>query len=244
VSGELGFSGAKVLVVGGSSGIGAAIARAFRNRDAEVCVTGTRASPEAYAGEGTDFAGLHYRQLDGADRAAVAALTLPFEGLSVLVNSQGLAPEGGDPLDLDVFTRVVDVNLVSVMQVCARFHAALAASRGAVINIGSGACFKAVPHRLGYSASKGGLLTLTRSLAAAWAPEGVRVNGIAPGYVASRMTAPRLADPQASQATVARIPMGRWGEGADIAGVALFLASPLAAYVTGQMIAADGGLTL
>src|SRR6516162_2101638 len=89
--GELTFPGAKVLVVGGSSGIGNAVAVAFRDRGAEVCVTGTREEPAAYAAEAADFAGLHYRRLDAAVPAAVEALTLPFEGLSVLVNSQGVA---------------------------------------------------------------------------------------------------------------------------------------------------------
>jgi 3-oxoacyl-[acyl-carrier protein] reductase len=244
VSDELDFTDAKVLVVGGSSGIGHAIAVAFHSRGAQVCVTGTRPGPDDYAGEGADFTGLSYRQLDAADRPAVQAFAPPFAGLSVLVNSQGLAPEGGEALDLELFDRMLAVNLTSVMQVCARFHAELAASRGTVISIGSSACFMAVPHRLGYSAAKGGLLTLTKSLAAAWAPEGIRVNGLAPGYVETRMTAARRADPQRYEAARARIPMGRWGRPEDVAGVALLLASPLGAYVTGQMIAVDGGLTL
>jgi 3-oxoacyl-[acyl-carrier protein] reductase len=188
---------------------------------------------------------MHYRQLDAADRDAVQAFELPFSGLSVLINSQGLAPpEVADPLDLDLFERSLAVNLTSVMQTCVRFREALKAARGSVISIGSGACFVAVPHRPYYSAAKGGLLTLTKSLAVAWAADGVRVNGIAPGYVETRMTKSRRGDPKRFQESVGRIPMGRWGEPAEIAGVALFLASPLASFVTGQMIVADGGQTL
>ncbi len=242
---ELDFSGAHVLVVGGTSGIGNAIAAAFRDRNAKVCITGTRADPSAYAGEALDFAGMHYRQLDAADRQAVEALELPFGGLSVLVNSQGITPATDiDPLDIDQFERVLAVNLRSVAQLCGRFRAELAASQGSVINIGSGACFVAVPHRPSYSASKGGLLTLTKSLAVAWASEGIRVNGIAPGYIPTRMTAPSEENAARHAKSRERIPMGRWGEAGEMAGVALFLASPLASYVTGQMIAADGGLTL
>ena len=241
----LDFSGAGVLVVGGTGGIGNAIAVAFRDRGARVCITGTRPDASAYSGEGIDCSNLHYRQLDVADREAIEALQLPFAGLSVLVNAQGIASSLElDPLDPDQFERVLAVNLSSVAWLCARFRADLAASRGSVVNIGSGACFKAVPHRPSYSASKGGLLTLTKSLAAAWAKEGVRVNGIAPGYVPTRMTAASESAAERHRQSVERIPMGRWGEGPEIAGVALFLASPLASYVTGQMLAVDGGMGL
>lgn len=246
MQGELAFPGAKVLVVGGSSGIGNAVALAFRDRGAEVCVTGTRPAPSDYAGEEAAFDGLHYRQLDAADGEAVRALRPPFEGLYVLVNSQGVATRRQAPGDVDLadFRREIDVNLTSVMQLCARFSGELKAARGAVISLGSAACFVATPNRLGYSAAKGGLVALTKSLAAGWAAHGVRVNAVAPGYVDTRMTAAGRADPAYYQATLSRIPMARWGDPQEIAGVVLFLASPLAAYVTGQVIAADGGLTL
>ena len=239
------FSGANVLVVGGSSGIGNAIAAAFRDQGAQVCLTGTRAAPAAYEGEGNTFEDMHYRQLDATDRNAVQALRLPFTGLSVLVNSQGAAPpEDVDPLDLELFDQMLDVNLRSVMHTCVRFRYELVSTRGSIISMGSVACFTAVPHRPSYSAAKGGLLTLTKSLASAWAASGVRVNGIAPGYVATRMTLPRRQDARRYQQTLSRIPMARWGEPAEMAGVALFLASPRASYVTGQMICADGGIGL
>jgi 3-oxoacyl-[acyl-carrier protein] reductase len=245
VNNALDFAGANVLVVGGSSGIGHAIATAFRDHGAQVCLTGTRAAPSAYEGEGTTFEGMHYRQLDAADRNAVQGLQLPFPGLSVLVNSQGAAPsEDIDPLDFDLFDQMLDVNLRSVMHTCVRFRNELASTRGSIISVGSVACFTAVPHRPSYSAAKGGLLTLTKSLASAWAASGVRVNGIAPGYVATRMTLPHRQDTARYQLSLSRIPMARWAEPTEMAGVALFLASPLASYVTGQMISADGGIGL
>jgi 3-oxoacyl-[acyl-carrier protein] reductase len=136
------------------------------------------------------------------------------------------------------------VNLRSVMHTCVRLRNELTSTRGSIVSLGSVACFSAVPHRPSYSAAKGGLLTLTKSLASAWAATGVRVNGIAPGYVSTRMTLSRRQDAQRYQQTLSRIPMGRWGEPAEIASIALFLASPMASYVTGQMISADGGIGL
>lgn len=245
MNGDLSFANKTVLVVGGSRGIGNAIACAFRAAGAQVCVTGTRSTPNEYDGEGGSFEGLHYRQLEGADAAAIDTLALPFSSLSVLVNSQGIAPpDNVDPLDLDVFERVIEVNLLSVFRLCHRFRPMLRAERGTVINIGSLACFIAVPHRPSYSASKGGLLTLTKSLGSAWAAEGIRVNGIAPGYIATRLSKHNWSDPIRSAAVEARIPMGRWGSVDEIAMATLFLASPLASYITGQMIAVDGGLGL
>lgn len=242
---DLDFSGSNVLVVGGSSGIGNAIALAFRDRGAEVCVTGTRKSPTEYAGERGIFEKLQYRQLDASDRAAVETFRLPFDGLSVLINSQGIAPSPDkDPYDLDVFERVVQVNLKSMMYTCTRFRRELAASRGSIISIGSAASYVADPTHPSYSAAKGGMLTLIKSLAAAWAAEGIRVNGIAPGYTDTRMGEVIKTDPEYHERTIGYVPMRRWASPAEQAGVALFLASPLASYVVGQMILVDGGLTL
>ena len=244
-SGASGFAGRGVLVVGGSSGIGNGIAQAFRAAGATVHVWGTRPRAEDYrADEGSDLSGLHYSRVDVSDAAAIAAWPLP-QGLAldVLVLSQGIVEYGRAEFDDAGFRRVVELNLNSVMSCCQRFHAALQATRGAVIIVSSISGYKSAVGNPAYAASKAGAISLTRTLGAAWAKDGIRVNGIAPGLVDTKLTKVTTAHPQRLQATLARIPLARMGTPQDMAGVALFLASPLAAYVTGHTIPVDGGLS-
>jgi 3-oxoacyl-[acyl-carrier protein] reductase len=113
-----------------------------------------------------------------------------------------------------------------------------------IILLGSGASYKAVRGNPAYSASKGGILTLVKTLAEAWAREGIRVNGIAPGYVASKLTEVTFKDKNRYESSLKNIPLARWGEAEDIGHTACFLASSKASYITGQMITVDGGLGL
>ena len=241
----LDFTGRTVLVVGGSSGIGNGIAQAFRARGAEVHVWGTRARAEDYAeAEGSDLAGLRYAQLDVADGAAIDRYLPPFTRLDVLVLAQGIVIYRRGEFEPEGFRRVVEVNLNSLMACSVKFHDRLAASRGSLIIISSTAAFHSTRGNPAYSASKTGAFGLTRTLAEAWAPDGIRVNGIAPGLVDTKLTKVTTEHPQRLAAALERIPLGRLGTPADMAGVALFLASPLAAYVVGQTIVVDGGLIL
>jgi 3-oxoacyl-[acyl-carrier protein] reductase len=241
----LDFSGRRVLVVGGSSGIGNGIARAFHARGARVDVWGTRPQAGDYAQEpGSDLGGLHYTQVDVADDAAVARAAAAFDRLDVLVCSQGVVRYRRAEYEMPGFRQVLDVNLTSVMACCASLHAALKAAGGSAIVVSSTAAFHATRGNPAYAASKAGAVGLVRTLADAWAGDGVRVNGIAPGFVATKMTKVTTDDPQRLQAALGRIPLGRLGTPQDMAGVALFLASPLAAYVVGQTIPVDGGLLL
>ena len=241
----LDFSGKRVLVVGGSSGIGNAIAQAFRTQGALVHVWGTRASAGDYAGSpDSDLMGLHYTQVDVADAARVAAVDCGIDQLDVLVLSQGMVLYDRAEFDPVQFRRVVDVNLNSLMDCCARFQPLLVASRGSVIIVSSTAALHATRGNPAYGASKTGALGLTRNLGDAWAPLGIRVNGIAPGMVPTKMTRVTTDNPKRMQAIVGQIPLGRLGTTADMAGVALFLASPLAGYMVGQTLVVDGGLTL
>ena len=242
---EFDFSGRTVLVVGGSSGIGNGIAQAFAVRGAEVHVWGTRSGAGDYAAaEGSDLTGLHYVKLDVADAAAIDRYRPPFSRLNVLVLAQGIVIYKRGEFKTDAFRRVVEVNLVSLMSCADKFHDMLAATKGALIIISSTAAFHATRGNPAYNASKSGAVGLTRSLAQAWAADGIRVNGIAPGLVATKLTTVTTDDPQRLAAALERIPLGRLGAPADIAGAALFLASPLAGYIVGQTLVVDGGLVL
>jgi 3-oxoacyl-[acyl-carrier protein] reductase len=238
---EIDFSGRNVLVVGGSSGIGNGIARTFRDHGAAVYVCGTRPSAQDYADEDSDFTGLTYFHWDVSNEDAVNELKPPFDRLDVLVLSQGAVIYSQGEFQMAGFRRVVDVNLVSVMSCCVKFHEMLVASKGSIIIVGSSACFRSTKGNPAYSASKGGVLALTRTLAEAWARDGIRVNGVAPGLVATKMTKVTWNHPRRYQESVDEIPLRRWGTPEDMGGIALFLASPLAGYITGEMILADGG---
>ena len=241
----LNFDGKTVLVVGGSSGIGNAIAQSFRASGAEVHVWGTRATAADYAGDdGSDLTGLHYAQMDVGDFAAIEAYRPPFDRLDVLVLSQGLVLYKRAEFEVAGFRKVLDVNLTSLMACAGKFHPLLAAAKGAVIVISSTAAFHATRGNPAYNASKAGAAGLTRTLADAWAGDGIRVNGIAPGMVPTKMTKVTTDNPKRLEAMLRDVPMGRVGTTEEIAGVALFLASPLSSYVLGHTIPVDGGLLL
>jgi 3-oxoacyl-[acyl-carrier protein] reductase len=242
---ELDFTGKSVLVVGGSSGIGNGIARAFLAHGATVHVWGTRASKLDYAAdEGSVLDGLHYQKVDVLNGEALAAYDPPFSTLDVLVQSQGLVLYRRAEFGMAEFRRVIDVNLTSVMACAMKFHALLAANRGTMIVVNSVAAFLATKGNPAYNASKAGVLGLTRNLGQSWASEGIRVNGIAPGLVNTKLTRVTTEDPARLEATLQRIPLGRVGTVEEMAGVALFLASPLSSYMVGQTLLVDGGRLL
>lgn len=242
---DLDFAGKCVLVIGGSSGIGNGIAHGFAQRGGKVFVTGTRKTAEDYDGvEGSRLDGLTYLTLDVSEPDAVERLAVPFDALDVLVLSQGTVLYKRGEFDPEGFRTVVDVNLVSLMACAARFHPMLRAAHGALIVISSTAAFHATKGNPAYNASKAGAVGLTRTLAAAWAEDGIRVNGIAPGLVDSKLTKVTTGNARRLDAALQKIPLHRLGTPEDMAGAALFLASPLAAYITGQTLIVDGGLIL
>lgn len=229
---------AKVAVVtGGVSGIGAATAEILRAAGWRVVVTGlTEAEVAAAGGEAAT--------LDVTDAAAVAAFFAGFERLDGLVNAAGTvgrATLGRDEFDPAVFAHTVDVNLTGTMRCAVAALPALRAAGGSVVNIASVLGYTANPIAPGYSASKAGVVNLTRALGAAWAADGVRVNAVAPGYVETAMTAAVRQQPDYEARVIGRTAMGRWGKPEEIARLICWLLSEEASFVTGSTHLADGG---
>jgi 3-oxoacyl-[acyl-carrier protein] reductase len=242
---ELDFGGKTVLVIGGSSGIGNGIARAFHRKGANVHVYGTRASAADYnSEEGSDLTDLHYARLDVSNSAEIEALEPAFETLDILVLAQGTVLYKRAEFAMEGFRQVMEVNLMSLMACGIKFHPMLKASAGSFIIVSSTAAFHSTKGNPSYNASKTGAVGLVRTLGEAWAEDGIRVNGIAPGLVDTKLTRVTTNNPKRLDAAIANIPLRRLGTPADMAGAALFLASPLASYIVGQSIIVDGGLIL
>ncbi len=242
---DLDFTGKTALVVGGSSGIGNGIAHALKDRGAEVHVWGTRASATDYDDtEGSNLTGLHYNQMDVSDFQAIADYTPPFNKLDILVLSQGIVVYRRGEFEMPGWLKVIDTNLNSLMACASKFHDMLAQTSGSLVIISSTAGYHATKGNPAYNASKTGAIGLTRTLGQAWAGDGVRVNGVAPGLVDTKLTKVTTDNTKRREAAIATIPRGRLGTPEDIAGAVLYLASPLASYVVGQTIVVDGGLIL
>jgi NAD(P)-dependent dehydrogenase (short-subunit alcohol dehydrogenase family) len=223
----------RALITGAAGGIGRALAEGFLEAGYEV--TGLDRVEANWAAAGFD-----YVQLDLRDDAAVNAFASGVEALDVLVNAAGILRRGRE-FDIPVFTEVIDVNLTGAMRLSTALRPALAAQKGTVINIASMLSFFGGPLVPGYSASKGGVAMLTKSLSVAWAADGIRVNAIAPGWISTPMTQALAEDEARNRAILERTPMGRWGTPADLVGPALFLASDAARFVTGVVLPVDGG---
>lgn len=241
------FSDAQVLVTGGSNGIGLAVARAFRDAGARVTITGRRSAPHDYDHDLTAF---EYRQCLMSEPTSIAAALGSLQALDVLVNNAGQnLPGGRSEWEASVFDEVVNVNLSGAFRMataCLPLLRTSSADGGAsVINMGSMTSFFGLEITPAYGAAKAAVVQLTKTLATAWASDGIRVNAVAPGTIAqTNMTAPMMPFEEITGPIVARTPMRRLGTPADIAPVVLFLASPSARFVTGQTLAADGGYSI
>ncbi len=240
------YSDARVLVTGGSNGIGLGVARAFRDAGAHVTITGTRASATEYD---HDLTGLDYHPCKLPDPDAIAAVAGALDGLDVLVNNAGQnMPGGRSEYEPEVFEEVVAVNLFSAFRMAAACKGLLRASAmdggGAVVNVGSMSSFFGIEFVPGYGAAKAGVVQMTKTLAVAWARHGIRVNAVAPGIIETNMTAPMMAFESLVGPILERTPMRRLGTPDDVAPVVLFLAGPAARYITGQTIPVDGGFSV
>jgi len=234
------FAGKVALVVGGTGGIGAAIADIFATLGAVVTVTGATDEEVNAVRDGADFRCRDAVALDVRDGESIAALIGDLPRLDILVNCAGVIRRDAEH-DADVFAEVVDINLNGTMRLCGAARERLKAAQGAIVNTASMLAYHGGARVPAYSASKGGVAQLTKSLAIAYAADGIRVNAVAPGWVRTSLTRPLQDDPARSDAILARTPLGRWAEPADIAGAVVFLCSPAARFVTGVVLPVDGG---
>jgi 3-oxoacyl-[acyl-carrier protein] reductase len=239
------FAGARVLVSGGSNGIGLATATAFADAGAQVMVTGTRVDAAAYAHDLSPFT---YRPLDVRDGVAIARLAAELGELDVLVNNAGAnfarQPSEWEP---DVFEDSLRLNLSGAFRLALACKPLLVRSRlaggASVVNVASMSAYFAVPVVPGYGAAKAGIVQMTKNLSVAWAADGIRVNAVAPGLIASNMTAGMKGREAVEKPHLDRTPMHRWGTPEDVAPTFLFLASAAARFITGQTLCVDGGYT-
>jgi NAD(P)-dependent dehydrogenase (short-subunit alcohol dehydrogenase family) len=239
------YQGANVLVTGGTSGIGAGIAAAYRDAGAQVTITGTRASPSDYAEE---LSGYRYLQLSLTDKAQISGVAAAMSRLDILVNNAGANFMLQNEYDPDVFEKGLQVNLTSAYRMSQACRTQLAASQlpggASVIGIASLTSFFGLEVVPAYGAAKAGLVQLVKTLSIAWAKDKIRVNAVAAGVTASRMTAQMLKIPAMMAPVLARTPLGRVGQPQDVAGAVLFLTSGAASYITGQTVLVDGGYSI
>jgi NAD(P)-dependent dehydrogenase (short-subunit alcohol dehydrogenase family) len=234
------FRDRTVLISGGTSGIGLGCARAFQALGATVLATGATDAERDAAAADPAHRGIAFESLDVRDAGAIGRLVESLERIDVVVNAAGVIRRDAEH-DPEVFAKVVDINLTGTMRLCSAAREKLARTTGCIVNVASMLTFFGGPRVPAYSASKGGIAQLTKSLAGAWAPDGIRVNAVAPGWIATPLTQALQDDPARSAPILARTPMGRWGTPEEVAGGAVFLASPAARFITGAILPIDGG---
>jgi NAD(P)-dependent dehydrogenase (short-subunit alcohol dehydrogenase family) len=237
------YSGAKVLITGGSNGIGLACATAYRDAGARVTITGRRASTADYD---HDLTGMDYRQLDVAKTDELVNLAGSLDALDILVNNAGGSQ--GDEWGHASFDQSLNVNLSSAFHLSSACKPLLEASAfeggASVIGIASMTSFFGYEWTPAYGAAKAGLVQLTKTLGLSWGPLGIRANAVAAGLTRTNLTAAAIDGmPEMIDGMLSRQGLKRVGKAEDIANAVLFLTSPAAAWITGQTLAVDGGFS-
>lgn len=210
-----------VLVTGGTSGIGEAVAHEFRELGATVVAKGLP-------------------NFDVCRDDHIRDVLRGLKSLDILVNCAGMILRDKE-FELETFQKVLEVNLTGTMRMCIESKPLLELRQGSIVNIASMLSYFGGARVPAYSASKGGVAQLTKSLAIAWAPTGIRVNAVAPGWIATSFTQALQDDPQRSLQILQRTPMNRWGTAEEVAKAVVFLCSPAATFITGAVLPVDGG---
>lgn len=235
------FAGLHALVTGGTSGIGRATACALAEQGCQVTATGAFQAEIDDCRADLRMARTATHVLDVRDSEAVHALINGFERLDILVNCAGVNADREKDWTEEGFARTIDINLLGSMRCCYAAGDLLKKRGGSIVNIASVMSYFGSASGPAYSTSKGGIVNLTRSLAVGWGPHGVRVNAVAPGWIETPMTSAMKSDVERTAKVNARTPLGRWGRPEEIAHGILFLASPASTFVTGTVLAVDGG---